>query len=212
MKNIVKRNFKNIFKLLNKRATYIMLIFLFFLSFNLQAQFFSNSRSKKRNSKIPTIINSDSMDFDISKNVAVFTGNVQVNDSEMKIFCHKMIINFINEKKEGKDKKEEKKSEINPKKPKMNKSIKDIICLKDVVIIRKLDKDDKDGGEQKALGGKAVYDVKSGKITLTINPELQRGADTLKGEVIMFWTDSERLTIKNNSRLQMRAQPKTNKD
>ena len=194
------------------KQLFVGMVFLFCFSITSHAQFFSKSRSKKRNSKIPTVINSDSMDFDISKNVAVFTGNVQVNDSEMKIFCHKMIINFVSnkeakaEKKKDKDSKEKKSS----KEPKMNKSVKDIICLKDVVIIRKLNKDDEEGGEQKAIAGKAVYDVKSGKITLTINPELQRGEDTLKGEVIMFWTDSERLTIKNNSRLQMRAKSSNN--
>ena len=139
------------------------------------------------------------MDFDISKNVAVFTGNVQVDDSEMRIFCHKMIINFVGKAKDSK------KSKINT-----NQTVKDIICLKNVVIIRKLESKDKDGGEQKALAGKAVYDVKAGKITLTIDPELQRGQDSVTGEVIIFWTDSERVSIRRSGQIQIRSNPNEN--
>ena len=136
------------------------------------------------------------MDFDISKNVAVFTGNVQVDDAEMRIFCHKMIVNFAGKAKDSK------KSKINT-----NQTVKEIICLKNVVIIRKLDTKDKEGGEQKALAGKAVYDVKAGKITLTINPELQRGEDSLTGEVIIFWTDSERVSVRRSGQIQIRSKP-----
>lgn len=168
----------------------ILIIAMFlFCCFSSQAQLFSSKRGKKRDKNIPTIIKSDSMDFDIAKNVAVFSGNVQVDDSEMKIFCHKMIINF-----EGKAKNAEE-----------NKSVKDIICLKNVVIIRKLDAEEGKDGEQKALAGKAVYEVQSGKITLTENPELRRGDDLVKGEVIMFWTDSERLSVKNQGEIQIRS-------
>lgn len=179
----------------------LLLIFsvIFLYSLNSQAQLFSSKNRKKRNKNIPTIIKADSMDFDISKNVAVFTGNVQVDDSEMRIFCHKMIINFVGKAKDSK------KSKINT-----NQTVKDIICLKNVVIIRKLESKDKDGGEQKALAGKAVYDVKAGKITLTIDPELQRGQDSVTGEVIIFWTDSERVSIRRSGQIQIRSNPNEN--
>jgi lipopolysaccharide transport protein LptA len=175
----------------------IISLFLFCYAISSQAQLFSSKRSKKRDKTIPTVITSDSMDFDISKNVAVFSGNVQVDDSEMKIFCHKMIINF----------------EGNAKNTNSNKSVKDIICLKNVIIIRKLDKKEGEAGEQKALAGKAVYDVKAGKITLTINPELQRGEDSLKGDVIMYWTDSDRVSVKGRKRpSQLKIRSKPNED
>lgn len=182
----------NLHNLLNYK---ILVIALFlFCSASSQAQLFSSKRAKKRDKTIPTIIKSDSMDFDISKNVAVFSGNVQVDDAEMKIFCHKMIINFEGNAKNSED----------------NKTIKDIICLKNVVILRKLNDVEGKDGEQKALAGKAVYDVKAGKITLTENPELRRGDDSVKGEVIMFWTDSERLSVKNSGEVQIRSKPSDN--
>ena len=188
---------------------FISLILMGF-AFTSQAQLFSSTRMKKRNKEIPTIIKSDSMDFDISKNVAVFSGNVQVDDAAMKIFCHKMIINFEGKAKDvAKEKvtKTANKPKSKDGKAKENKTVKEIICLKNVVIIRKLDAEGGKTGEQKALAGKAVYDVKAGKITLTINPELRRGEDLVKGEVIMFWTDSERLTVKNAGEVQIRQKP-----
>lgn len=176
------------------KITCLLFLLSLILGLNLNAQFFSaHLKSKKRNTEIPTIIKSDSMDFDLSKNLAVFSGNVQVDDAEMQIFCHKMIINFEKgSANEGEN---------------QNQSVKDIICLKNVIIIRKLSDEEGKGGEQKALAGKAVYEVKAGKITLSENPELKRGPDTLKGEVIMFWLDSERLTVHRGSQLQIKSRP-----
>ena len=170
-----------------------------FLSISSYAQFFSSSfKSQKRNSDVPTVITSDSMDLDIGRNVAVFTGNVQVNDVQMKIFCHKMIINFAGgEKKDGK--------------MSTNKSVKNIICLKDVVIIRKVNGEDAKGGEQKAIAEKAIYDVKAGKITLMDKAELRRGPDSLTGEVIIFWLDSERLSVPEKPTLKIRSKPNRGK-
>jgi len=168
-------------------------------SFDSHAQFFSSHfKSKKRNTDVPTIITADSMDLDIGRNVAVFTGNVQVDDVQMKIFCHKMIINFAGENDKG-------------DKMSTNKSVKNIICLKNVVIIRKVSGADAKGGEQKAIAEKAIYDVKAGKITLMDSAELRRGPDSLTGEVIIFWLDSERLSVPEKPRLQIRSKPNRGK-
>ncbi|MBN1864596.1 MAG: hypothetical protein JW808_06810 [Victivallales bacterium] len=167
-----------------------------FMAFSGKAQFFSShAKSSKRNPDIPTVVKAETMDLDISKNVAVFTGNVQVDDADMQIFCHKLIINF-----EGEGEFDEENT---------NRSVKDIICLKNVVIIRKLGEVDSKEGEQKALAGKAVYDVKSGKITLTEDPELRRGEDLIKGRVIQFWIDSERLNVEGSTELRIRSNPST---
>ena len=181
------------------RILLISLAFLVLMVLALEshAQFFtSHARASKRNPDIPTIVRSDMMDFDISKNVVVFTGNVQVDDADMQIFCHKLIINFEGE------------GEISEENT--NRSVKDIVCLKNVVIIRKLSEAESKGGEQKALAGKAVYDVKAGKITLTENPELRRGPDQIRGRVIQFWIDSERLNVEGATELQIRSNPNTN--
>jgi len=172
-----------------------------FGAYGAQAQFsmFDSGKAKRKRTGKPTVITSESMDFDISKNIAVFTGNVQVDDEDMKIFCHQMIIRF--EKKD--DGKNKDKTNINSmtvkKKGGGTTRVKDITCLKDVIIIRKLyDPKERERGEQKALAQKAHYDVKTGKITLSGDPSISRGSDTLTGDVICFWRDSERVSVKGD--------------
>lgn len=164
------------------------------------ARMATKNNGKKK--KTPTVITADNMDFDMSKSIAVFTGNVQVDDSNMRIFCEEMIIYFeggkkgigslVSTPKKNSDQPKEKKGDGGGK-------VKKIVCLKNVIIIRKLyDAKDIKGGEQKGVGGKAVYDVKAGSITLSENPSLSRGKDTLKGDLITYWVDSERVSVKSS--------------
>ena len=185
-----------------------LLIWIFILSITsaqvTSAQSFFARMATKNNGKkkkVPTVITADNMDFDMSKSIAVFTGNVQVDDSNMRIFCEKMIIYFeggkkgigsiVSSSRNAPAKTKGKQGEGGGK-------VKKIVCLKNVIIIRKL-YDDKDikGGEQKGVGGKAVYDVKAGSITLSEDPSLSRGKDTLCGEIITYWVDSERVSVKS---------------
>ena len=186
--------------------------------------FFSRATSRKGATKnVPTVITSDSMDFDISKNIAVFTGNVQVDDANMRILCHQMIVRFEGKpkvlKKSTDDKtpktvkKDVKKSGSESDSEKSNTKVKTIECIKNVIIIRKMyDEKEKEDGEQKAIAGHALYNVKAGKITLTDDPALVRGGDTLRGEVIIYWVDSERVTVKSgnqtSSELKIRSKQK----
>jgi len=182
--------------------------------------FFSRAMSRKGPKKdVPTVITSDSMDFDISKNVAVFTGNVQVDDANMRILCHQMIVRFEGKPevavsgkkakdKSGSDKKKKKSGLSDPEK---KTKVKDITCIKNVIIIRKLyDPEEKKNGEQKAIAGHAVYDIKTGKITLTDHPVLIRDSDTLRSKVIIYWVDSERVSVRsgNGSRSELRIRSK----
>ena len=201
------------------------------------AQFFVNKlSSNNKRGKIPTVITADSMDFNMKKNIAVFSGNVHVDDVQMTILCRKMIIYFVDDKKvKNKDgelnpidaytaeksdetdtmKKDESKnnsktdaSKSKSKIGKTNKKVKSIVCLKDVVIIHKVPKDEENkGGTQKAVSDKAVYDVPSGKITLTIHPELHRGKDVLKGKRITFWLNDERLNVEGSSKIEIHSNP-----
>ncbi len=155
---------------------------------------------KKRAGKVPTVINSDVMDIDIPKNIAVFSGNVKVDDEEMTITCKKMTIFLEDKKSEASTapatpaKKTEPAGEAAPEE---SKQISRIICEQDVVIIRKAGDDkEKAEGEQKAVAGHADYDVKTGKIVLTKDPILQRGqGNVIKGEIIVLWRDSEKLEV-----------------
>jgi lipopolysaccharide export system protein LptA len=159
------------------------------------------------------------MDFDISKNVAVFTGNVQVDDANMRILCHQMIVRFegkpevavSGKKAKGKSDSDKKKKKSGLSDPEKKTKVKDITCIKNVIIIRKLyDPEEKKNGEQKAIAGHAVYDIKTGKITLTDHPVLIRDSDTLRSKVIIYWVDSERVSVRsgNGSRSELRIRSK----
>ncbi len=203
----------NAFSLAGKIVLCVMMTLTGALGVHGQFSLFEQGKAKKKRGNKPTVITAESMDFDISQNIAVFSGNVQVDDEDMQIFCQRMIIRFEKEdNSKGKDKspikKNDKKGAVSLDMDKKNGStrVKDITCLKDVIIIRKLyDEKEKSKGEQKALAGKAHYDVKTGKITLSENPSLIRGSDTLKGEVIYFWRDSERVSVRNHSKLKLKS-------
>ena len=192
----------------NPLATIAILLLIVLADVAGAQSFFARLATKNKGvkNKKPTVITSDMMDFDMSKNIAVFTGNVQVDDTNMRIFCEKMII-FFEGGKNGiaslampqNKKTVEKNKTIKPKKTDPNGGkVKKIVCLKNVIIIRKLyDPKDIKGGEQKGVGGKAVYDVKAGSITLSENPSLSRGKDTLRGDVITYWVDSERVSVRS---------------
>ena len=216
-------------KIKNKISILVLSVLLFSVQQAYAQSFFSRVTTRTGPHKNePTVITSDSMDFDITKNVAVFTGNVQVDDANMRILCHKMIVQFegkakgINALATGKkesDKSDKKDKSSTDKKDKSEgggTKVKEIVCIKNVIIIRKLyDEDDKKEGEQKAVAGHAVYDVKTGKITLTENPALIRGEDTLRGEVITYWVDSERVNVRSGKRtaseLKIRARSRGDK-
>ena len=53
----------------------------------------------------------------------------------------------------------------------------------------------------KATGGKAVYDIKEGRLQLTGNPRIQRDQDTLTGETVTLWRNSKRILCEPNARL-----------
>ena len=207
----------------------VILITLFTVCSANGQSFFSRMTSHSGPKKdVPTVITSDAMDFDITKNVAVFTGNVQVDDANMRILCHKMIVRFEGETKDfndiaagkSKDAKTKNKNATGKKGDASSSGgtkVKDIECIKNVIIIRKLyDEKDQSMGEQKAIAGHAFYDIKSGKITLTINPSLIRGKDTLTGEVIIYWVDSERVNVRSgvhsSSELKIKAKSNSKKN
>ncbi|MFZ2654486.1 MAG: LptA/OstA family protein [Victivallales bacterium] len=160
---------------------------------------------KKRSGKVPTVINSDVMDIDVSKNIAVFTDNVKVDDEEMTITCRKMTIFFEDKKTDDKKEAVKKPADGDAGKPsEESKQISRIICEENVVIVRKPSNDGEMAqGEQKALAGHADYDVKTGKIILTKDPVIMRDEDTLKGEVIIIFRDSEKIEVHRGGEIRL---------
>jgi lipopolysaccharide transport protein LptA len=88
------------------------------------------------------------------------------------------------------------------------KQISRIICEGNVVIIRKpaVSAEGKEESEQKATAGHADYDVKTGMIVLTKDPVMTRGEDSVKGEVITIWRDSEKVVVGPGSKLELKSE------
>ena len=148
-----------------------------------------------------TTISSDTMNIDLAKNLAVFTGNVVVDDPQMNIKCHKMLVYLEDAKKEQASEKDKVAAG-----DERNKEISKIICIGDVLIVRKPEsKEDEAKGEQKAIAGKADYDLKSGKILLTDKPVIMRGDDKLTGTAITIYRDSDRMDVEGGKILMKSA-------
>ena len=182
-----------------------------------QLSLFNSSKAGRVDRKeTPTVINADAMDIDIANNRATFMGNVVVDDPEMTITCRKMTIFLVDEKKEpaasakpegGSPKTAETKGASGTKEsanakepaaeedPVAGKKLSRIECVEDVVITRKALLSS--GEEQKALAGKAVYNVAEGTIELMDKPIVIKGKSRIQGEKITLYTESERITIVN---------------
>ncbi|HPO91518.1 MAG TPA: LptA/OstA family protein [Victivallales bacterium] len=187
----------------------LLLIFAFlFMSLNVFAQsgisFFRTTRKDGNEKKVPTVITSESLEIDIGSNKATFLNNVKVDDQEMTIECDKMLIYL-----EPTNKEEEKveKTDLTSIEQNAAKQVSRIVCEGNVVITRKMPVSSENPEPiQKSKSGKADYDVKTGMIVLTENPVLIRGNDTLKGEIITIWRDSEKVRVKYGVELNINSE------
>jgi lipopolysaccharide transport protein LptA len=160
---------------------------------------FGKFNSRKSGDAQPTVITSDTMDIDIGNNMATLAGNVVVDDVDMGIKCNKMIVYLENLKKAGAEN-TAKSDELDPEK---SKQLRRIECLGDVVITRKLrGAEAVSGQEQKALAGKADYDVVTGTIVLQDDPVIFRGHDRVKAAKITIYRDSERMVLERDARIE----------
>ena len=161
--------------------------------------------SRKGGSQQPTVITSNSMDIDIGNNVATLIGNVEVDDVEMNIKCHKMIIYLEDLKQVDSDKDKEKVKPEDDADPEKSKQLRKVECIGDVVITRKVkivDAASAPQAEQKALAGRADYDVVTGKIILSEDPVIFRGKDRIKGGRITIYRESERMMVENGANIE----------
>ena len=147
-----------------------------------------------------TEIYSDFMDIDYPGNLAVFTGNVKINDTMMDVDCHKMTI-YLEDRPDG-----AKKSKTTNVKSdqgladnvKATKDVSEIICVGDVVVSRKVASDN---GET-AYADKAIYNLKESKIILSgNNPIIIRGKDSVSGQLVTIWVDQQRMKVDQNSKI-----------
>lgn len=173
---------------------------------NLNAQGISFFRTQKKEGsnekRVPTVIKSESLEIDIENNKAVFIDKVFVDDQEMTIECDKMTIYLEQAKKDG-----DKKVEMASIEQNAAKQVSRIVCEGNVVITRKMPITAENPEPiQKSNSGHADYDVKTGMIVLTQNPVISRGNDTLKGEIITIWRDSEKVRVKHGVELNINSE------
>ena len=194
---------RNVFRVIS--AAVVLGITATLLPYGASAQdIFGNAAagSKRKGARKPTQITSESLDADIAKNTIVFTGDVFVDDDDITIKCHKLTI-FLEEKDQGDAGMKDKKEKAMPTGSDDIKSKKEpvrIVCEEDVVIVRKVyDPLEKAKGDQKATGGKAVYDIKSGTIELTENnPTITRGEEVIAADKITMWREQQRAKFEGN--------------
>ena len=150
-----------------------------------------------------TEIYSDFMDIDYPGNLAVFTGNVKINDTMMDVDCHKMTIYLEDRPDAAKKTKtaKPKSDQALTENVKASKDVSEIICVGDVVVSRKVAADN---GET-AYADKAIYNLKESKIILSgnnpNNPIIIRGKDSVSGQLVTIWVDQQRMKVDRNSRI-----------
>ena len=116
--------------------------------------------------RAPTLINSESADFDLSGHQAIYRGHVRVDDPEMKLTCGLLV------------------ADVPPAGGRPNH----IVAETNVVI----DFTDTKGQTNHATGDKAVYlyNVQNGvtndTVTLTGNPQMENAQGTQAGDVIIW--------------------------
>ncbi len=167
------------------------------------AFFRTTKKQSGEEKKIPTVITSNSLEIDIENNKAIFLEHVRVNDQELIIECDKMTIHL--EANNGNPVAGVELSTTNQKAP--AKQISRIVCEGNVIITRKLPVSvENPEPVQKAFAGHADYDVKTGMIVMTKDPVLKRGDDSLKGEIITIWRDSEKVSVKHGVTLELKSE------
>ncbi|MBQ9338479.1 MAG: hypothetical protein IJS14_14405 [Lentisphaeria bacterium] len=150
----------------------------------------SKSQTQKEKKDTPTIINADAMDIDMANDKITLLGNVDVQDPEMNIKCRKMVIYLRKSEKNSGS------TGDTVRDDQSGKEVSQIDCYGDVVITRIMPVS-ADGirENQRAMAGKAVYQVKEETITLTEDPVLIQNANRLYGERIIMHTKTERVLV-----------------
>lgn len=113
-------------------------------------------------------VTSDTLDMDFAGRAAVFEGNVRVSDAKMVLTAEKMNV-LLTEEDE----------------------LKSIEAIGNVVVVET-------DSKQRALAGRAFYDVLAGTITLLENPVLEDGeVSKTRGSEIIYYRDTEKFKIKD---------------
>lgn len=140
--------------------------------------------------------NATSMDMDLAANIVSLVGSVEVDNPDINIKCHKMIIYLEDAKPADGKKKVKMEDEDDPTK---SKQVSKIEWIGDVVFTRKpktIAGDNAPQAEQKALAGRANFNVIEEKIVFLEDPVLIQDKNRISaGNAITYDIKSDRATF-----------------
>jgi lipopolysaccharide transport protein LptA len=154
---------------------YCLILFAAVLGATLGAQ--TNSTPATPRPQTPTQINSDSVDFDLQTHIAIYRGNVRVDDPQMKLWCALLTATA----------------------PEAGGRIEKIVAETNVVMLLP----DEKGFTNRATGDKLVYTYKvvegvtNEVAVLTGNPKLEKPDMTVLGDVITWDRANNQLHVTN---------------
>ncbi|MDR0931549.1 MAG: hypothetical protein LBM70_00805 [Victivallales bacterium] len=150
-------------------------------------------------------INSDDVQLDYQNNFGDFIGNVLVNDPRMQLECSRMRINLKETQKAG-QKAISKNSEATLSGvPDLNadgqRELDKIFCDGDVKVVRR-DATGKLLPNELGTSQNAVFDYATGTVTMSgKTPTLMHNTDSLSGDELIIWVNSERISARKNSKV-----------
>jgi lipopolysaccharide transport protein LptA len=103
------------------------------------------------------LIDADHFEYDSQIGVAIYRGNVRVNDPQMELTCEVLTVRL----------------------PAAGGTVESIVAEQSVVILNKQDK-------SRATGAKAVYTSASEVVELTGDPRIETPQGVLTGDVVLF--------------------------
>jgi lipopolysaccharide export system protein LptA len=128
------------------------------------------TEKKEVGKKRSTVITSSSLDVDYNTNIAVFSGNVHVDDLDGQMWADKMVVHF------------------NPDSREVQKLI---ATGKQVTILSR---------GRYSYSEKAVYTARDGKIVLTGDPRIRQGRNMYGADTITIFKDSDKTLFEPRAR------------
>ena len=154
-------------------------VFLFVVALGLSSAVLVQAAEKPiffGKSKEPVNIAADKLDFDQKKHVAVFTGNVIVQQAKTTLEADTLRVLFA---------------------PGKTQDLKEIIATGKQVVVKM--------EQKKALCRKMHYFAVDRKIVLTGKPSLDDGKNIISGEAITFFIDEERSVVKSGQQRRVKT-------
>lgn len=135
--------------------------------------------AKSASDTVPTEVTSEKMQYDANKQQVVFVGNVYVKRPDFQIWSDTLTLYF--EDKEGQEK-----NSADKGMPMKTGEVSRIVAEKNV----RMDYDGKKGTCQKA-----IFDTRTGLLTMDGEPVLSDGDNLIKGAKILFYTEENRSEV-----------------